>query len=322
MKTRIEDLWDATAQEALKNPILGDELRLIRTDPGSASSIYVGIDAVGRRLLAFGFSAVPTTIDVQSQSFDCFRLQRANGSWLVGLRLSTHALASVFARLCQDLADEAARVRDEGTLAALVRRRLELWSRLFSARQDGVLASQEVRGLVAEMLALEHFIDRCGARDAVSAWTGPGGSCQDFIFADSAYEIKAVRERALEVSISSLEQLESDRPLQLHVLVLETRSVPAVGFATLNAIVTRIESCIAPDPDALALFRDRLLEAGYVERPEYSIEHHKGLSWRHFAVVDDFPRLTRGDAPPGVTAASYSIALAAAEQFRVEGQVK
>src|SRR3546814_15120322 len=73
------------------------------------------------------------------------------------------------------------------------------------------LSIEEVRGLFAEIVFLTELIDRqMSSSDAVEAWLGPERSHQDFIFGNTAVEVKSLSgaERS-SVRISSEDQLES-----------------------------------------------------------------------------------------------------------------
>lgn len=64
-------------------------------------------------------------------------------------------LEQVFGRLCQDLIDAAAKVATEAALVSLFRERLLLWKRLFRDGGSGFLQKFQIKGLIAELLALD-----------------------------------------------------------------------------------------------------------------------------------------------------------------------
>src|SRR3546814_19068659 len=84
------------------------------------------------------------------------------------------------------------------------------WKTFLSGRSQH-LSIEEVRGLFAEIVFLTELIDRqMSSSDAVEAWLGPERSHQDFIFGNTAVEVKSLSgaERS-SVRISSEDQLES-----------------------------------------------------------------------------------------------------------------
>ncbi|MDR5671299.1 PD-(D/E)XK motif protein, partial [Burkholderia cenocepacia] len=141
---------------------------------------------------------------------------------------------------------------------------------------SGLLQNFQVKGLIAELLALEMFMVHHPEDPTMPlmSWVGPSGTDQDFLFANRAVEIKAVSPAADKVCIASTEQLYAEVPLELHVYVLRESSPTEVGAISLPVLANRIEQRLAEQPDALNTFRSKLIEAGYVEH-----DHYQGVSF-------------------------------------------
>lgn len=318
MTTKIEELWRDAVQQAGNKPIEANGYRLTRMAPESRFDIYAGVDSSSFVLLAIGIHARPPNVATDSSSLDYFRQQRKDGSWLMVLRLRQNGLETVFGRLCQDLADAAEGVPDEKALVALFRERLNLWKKLFQHGGSGFLQPHEIKGLIAEMLVLELLI-RDGERDVhetVSGWIGPLGADQDFMYSDRAIEVKAIGPGAESISISSLEQLDCAVPMDLILATLRPATPGESGAIGLNALAARVEDMIAESPDALNTFKERLLEARYVEHEFYETVLFEPMSIAAYSVSDTFPKLIREMVPPGVVSASYSIEINLIAEFR------
>ncbi|MDO8775115.1 MAG: PD-(D/E)XK motif protein [Burkholderiaceae bacterium] len=316
--TRIEELWGDAIQQAIVKPIEADGYRLTRMAPESRFDIYGGVDSSSFVLLAVGIQARPPNIATDSSSLDYFRQQRKDGSWLMVLRLRQNGLETVFGRLCQDLVDAAEGVSDEKALVSLFRERLNLWKKLFQHSGSGFLQAHEIKGLIAEMLVLEILIHR-GERDlheAVSGWVGPLGADQDFVYSNQAIEVKAVGPGVDSISISSLDQLHSDVKMDLVLATLRSATPGEHGAIGLNGLTARLEGLIAESPEALNIFKDRLLEARYVEHEFYDTILFDPTSIDCYAITDDFPKLIRGMVPSGIDSATYSIKLDSIKDFR------
>jgi hypothetical protein len=78
---------------------------------------------------------------------------------------------------------------------------------------------------------------------------------------------------------------------------------------TLNSLTRRVRLTLEAEPEAVALFRDRLLSAGYVEDPYYDSFWFTPSDRSTYPVGVDFPRLTAGNVPVGVADAIYQISL-------------
>lgn len=316
--TKIEMLWRDALQQARSKPIEANAYRLVRMAPESRFDIYAGVDASSFVLLAVGVHMRPPNIATDSSSLDYFRQQRQDGSWLMVLRLRQSGLEAVFGKLCQDLVDAADSVPDEKALVALFRERLNLWKKLFQHGGSGFLLPHEIKGLVAEMLVLESLIQSGGRElhETVAGWTGPLGADQDFIYSESAIEVKAIGAGVESISISSLEQLDSSVPMHLVVMTLRQATSGEPGAVGLNALSARIEGLIAASPEALNTFKDRLLEARYVEHEYYDTVLFAAVSSDRYQVSDAFPRLVGEMIPAGIVSASYAISIDAIAEFR------
>lgn len=316
--TKIEELWRDALQQARDKPIDANGFRLTRMAPDARFDIYAGVDASSFVLLAIGVHARPPNIVTDSSSLDYFRQQRQDGSWLMVLRLRQHGLEAVFGRLCQDLVDASEGVPDEKALVALFKERLNLWKKLFQHGGSGFLQPHEIKGLVAEMLVLESLV-RDGTREVhetVTGWLGPLGADQDFLYSDRALEVKALGPGVDSISISSLEQLDCVVPMHLVVMILRQVTSGEPSAIGLNSLSARIEGMIASSPEALKTFKERLLEARYVEHDYYDTILFEPMSLVSYRVTDTFPKLTGEMVSSGIVNASYAIAIEAIVEFR------
>lgn len=319
--TRIEQIWTEALKKSAECPIEGNGFRLNRIDPASSLDIFAGIDASSCVLIAIGTAKRPPKIEMDTTAFDYFRQQRNDGSWLMVLRLQRRGLEVVFGRLCQDLLDASSRVTGEDALISLFRERLMLWKRLFQHGTNGLLEPDQIKGLIAELLSLEWVIETSGRdlAEAVNGWVGPLGADQDFCFSDEVIEVKAIRPGADEISISCLGQLSS--LLHISLVVFEMR--PAVrgehGAFNLNEIVARLEGWISSDPEALVIFKERLLEAGFVEQEYYDTICFEPVGKKRYVVREGFPRLTVESVPEGITKADYEISVVSITSFEEIG---
>lgn len=313
--TRIEELWQSIRQE----PVPEDGWRMVRIDPSHPFDIYAGVDSTGSAVLAIGTSMRPPAVNADTGALSYIRLQRASGRWIMGLRLAGPVLEEVFGRLCQDLADSAAGVTTETALMSLFCERLQLWKRLFKDGGTGLLQKFQIKGLIAELLVLEDFIRLYPADPLlpVVSWTGPSGTSQDFLFAHQAVEVKAVAPGANAVSVSSAEQLDASVPLALRVWVLREGSPSEPKALTLPLLTTRIEQQLSGFPGATTAFRDKLLEAGYVEHEHYQTIAFTPLKTRQYEVRDGFPRLVQANLPTGIPDVTYTILFSSIETFQI-----
>lgn len=316
--TKIEELWKDAFHQATTSPIEPNGYRLTRISQESRFDIYAGIDTSSFVLLAIGTHVKPPGISTDASSLDYFRQQRSDQSWLMVLRLRQHGLETVFGKLCQDLVDAAEGVPDEKALVALFRERLNLWKRLFHPGGTGFLQPHEIKGLIAELLVLESLIgsDERDLEETIVGWVGPLGADQDFLYSDRAFEVKGLGPGADSVSIASLEQLDCAVPLHLTLVTLRQASSGEPNAVGLNAMAARIEGTVAANPEALRTFKDRLLEAGYVEHEFYDTVLFEPMSLVSYRVDEGFPRISRDMVPSGIASATYSLDINAIHKYR------
>jgi hypothetical protein len=310
--TRIEEIWSEEVQKVESLPISEGEFRILAIDPSAAHEFYAGIDAERRVLVALRVHREPPRIDLNSQAIKCFGHSRRDGSWLMVLRLDLSALTTVFGRLCQDLVDGAGAVSGEAALLRFMVERLRLWERLFRHLDRGYLPAHRIKGLVGELMVLESLLSEgdYGALETIRSWEGPLDADQDFKLPDRFIEVKTVGPGITEVTIASLGQLDAPAPLALTVVAVRSTDTPIRGESvTLNSLTKRVSSRIAGQTEAVTLFRDRLLCAGYVEDAHYDQFWYTEASRRVYPVDPDFPRLTSASVPSGIIAATYTLAL-------------
>ncbi|MFB4317616.1 PD-(D/E)XK motif protein [Actinomadura sp. 21ATH] len=219
---------------------------------------------------------------------------------------------------CILLADLVERLESPGPArTATLVRRLESWRRMLGRGFPGVLGIEARFGLFGELLVLREIILPALGPAAVGAWLGPDGAPRDFQHQDTAVEVKAVGPRNPDLCrIRNERQLDatglSNLFLVHHVIGQSTSG------STLGELLDELRSHSDVHAD-LAEFENRLLELGWFDshRSQYP-ERFVMARRRCYRVAGDFPRITSGDTPPGVSRVSYLVDLSACEQHLVD----
>lgn len=310
-KYSLESRWDSLTPDPLK-PVF----QLI--DSSHPLALYIGRDTEGNRLLLLVTAERPAS-PKQMRAIRVEIFEREDGNWSLLIRLVTPELTHVFALLCSDLVEAAWSVPKADAPVAFVMKRLALWQRLLERTGSGLLSDSEVRGLVGELtFLLVRMIPSLGLRTSVASWVGPAGADQDFQEPEAAWEVKTIRADVDAVWIASEMQLHSSaRSLGLVVIRLDEReAIP--GVFTLNMLVKEARRLLLDDTDAMEQFERRLVEVGYLMRPEYDRPFFS-IGWmRLYEIRDEFPRLVPAGLPTGVRNTRYELTLAACEPFLVE----
>jgi len=232
------------------------------------------------------------------------------------LTLDRQVDRDLFESLCSALATALLSALDSETALAITLAHLNRWKLFLAGRGGQQLSNDAVRGLFAELVFLRELTVSLGSEDAVEAWLGPERSHQDFIFCNTAVEIKSLSgtERS-EVRISSEDQLEAlNDNLFLRIYRLSVLA-EAVGALSLNDIITIIQSELH-SAETSTVFNRKLVAHGYVPLIEYDNPKFAVSEIRTFAVDTGFPRLARSALPAGIAKVTYSIRLEAIDAFK------
>ena len=225
------------------------------------------------------------------------------------LALERQVDRDLFEGLCRTLASSLEHATDSASSLAVSLAHIRRWKTFLSGRSQH-LSIEEVRGLFAEIVFLTELIDRqMSSSAAVEAWLGPERSHQDFIFGNTAVEVKSLSgaERS-SIRISSEDQLESlNDALFLRVYRLSSLA-DAAGARSLNEIVSAFQARLG-EADAVEAFDRKLVAHGYAPLPDYDEPRFVVSDVRSYRVGDGFPRLMRSQLPTGIANVAYDIRL-------------
>jgi hypothetical protein len=294
-----------------------------RIDESHPLDFYIGIDISEHRILLLLLDS-ELRVPVQSQAIGVLCRQRQDGRWALMFSLSRPEFGPLFSHLCEDFVESCRQISDKSIAGGLILSRFERWQRLLRSGSTGLLDESAQKGLLGELLFLQQFaLPTYGATAALEGWVGPLEAEQDFRYIDRIFEIKTIGPDALNVKISSAEQLDdTDRPIQLVVAVLDQTDRTDTGAFCLSDIVAELRQELRVDPGASSLFDDRLLSAGYFDRDEYSTRFYRLGRFRRFAIREGFPRIMQSLLPSGIRNVRYGLDLQACLSYEVTGTVK
>jgi hypothetical protein len=235
------------------------------------------------------------------------------------LALERQVDRDLFEGLCRTLASALEYASDSDSALAVLLAHVRRW-KTFLAGRGQHLSAEEVRGLFAEVTFLMELIEnKKPSTNALDSWLGPEKSHQDFIFGNTAVEVKSLSgtERS-SVRISSEDQLESlNDNLFLRVYRLSSL-VDASGSRSLNELIRAVHARL-DDADAIETFDARLAAYGYAPLPEYDQPLFVVSDVHTYRVQDKFPLIVRSLLPEGVFKVAYDIKLESLLAFECEG---
>jgi len=271
---------------------------------------YAGISANGLRILTLISLNEPARLPL-FRAFQVTKGRREDGRWSISVELTHPEFAHIFGHLCDDLIEASrSECRAENAAAYFVARLLR-WQTLLGRDRSGLLDSQEIRGLIGELLLLEQVVLPVkGPDSSVRSWEGPLGAPQDFRFEKRFIEVKTCGPSKPLVWISSAEQLDiGAAPITLAVCVIEPADPLVQQSFTLASLIARVRLSLGASGPALAALDERLKLAGYTDRPEYTADCFALREFRYYDVTDGFPKLERRLLPQAILSLTYQLDL-------------
>ena len=305
---------DRLPWEEIQTPT--SEINRLRVDHSHPHDFFWGKDVSGNYLLVLRFDAALLD-DIKIRKIVLTGIttdirivpDTADGVFLITLQNTENA--DIFFTLCEALVKKTRSVSDIHAAIAVIYSQLERWRTLLSSAKHNRLSAQEVQGLFGELQFLEECIDgqHVSIQASVEGWQGPIGAPHDFIFGQSAVEIKSISgSYADSVKISTESQLTTHlKTLHLRIVFLAVDTDCKTGLS-LNDFIIRLTEKIE-NSDLVSTFEEKLTEVGYIDIPEYDFPCFSVVRTRTYEIRDGFPRITPESLAHGISDVSYCIAL-------------
>lgn len=288
---------------------------------GGKIPVYWGKDTTGQCLLIIeltGNHMAQFRKDSTSANGICVDLRNGEipDQQRLVLTLERHVDRDLFLGLCETLIASLAPVSDSAAALGVTLAHIKRWKTFLAGKKSRILSPEEIRGLFAELAFLRSLYERLLPQtQAIAAWCGAEKVHQDFIFGDTAVEVKSLsgRERSA-VRISSEDQLEA-LSSNLFLRVYRLSEMPDAELAlSLNDGVRRIEGELN-EAQAVEEFARKIAACGYAPLPEYDAPMLLITGIQDYRVEGSFPRLIRSQIPSGTARLSYDIKLEAIRPF-------
>ncbi len=309
----------STPWDDIQQPNTDYNVRIINTD--GLIPVYWGKDVHGHCLLVAELDGdhqeafLKANMNVQGIDID-LRQRPGTLTQILVITLVSNINLDLFHALCNTLIRSLSNTSDSRTALTITLNQLKRWQRFLAGERPQLLSPAEVRGLFAELYFLRSlYTNKLSQSDALDAWIGPKGGNQDFVFDNTAVEIKTISNKGPNlVHISSEDQLESPAEhLFLTVeRIIESTELPAA--LSLNEMAQRIESDLIESP-ALEEYQIKLATAGYAELQQYDSPSFQVAETCVYRVTGKFPRIVRSELPGGLQNVRYKLQIDAAEPF-------
>jgi len=313
-------MYNRLPWETITSP--ATNLNLIRIDDTHPHDFSWGKDAAGKFLLVLKFRTAnidelkKRKLELNGIKTDMRRVPATEETYFQ-LALQSTENADIFYTLCNDLIEKTRTVPNIHAALTLIYARLDCWRTFLSKANRNLLSAQEVQGLFGELKFLEECIEEkhVSIQAAIEGWQGPLGAPHDFIFGQSAVEMKSISgSQADSVRISSESQLITHlETLHMRVVFLAQDTDCRMGLS-LNDLIRQLREKIR-DNDLISTFDSRLFEVGYIDIPEYDFPCFSVTQIRTYEIREGFPRITPESLFSGISEVSYSISFSSIAEY-------
>ena len=285
-----------------------------RIDPDYKVNIFLGYNDDGKMSMILTEYGKEEKVN-SSKLIDVHLKRREDRKLALPFDLLDDAYSPMFTVFCKDMIVVCESAGKEMAISsALIR--WKYWKEMFGKKHSQLLDKQEVKGLMGELHVLKNrLIPEFGCREAVKSWMGPLLGHKDFEINKTWYEVKTVNSGAIQLTVSSLEQLESDIDGHMIVVRVDETSETNDRAVNLNKMVLQITDMM-DDSEALDEFRIKLDNAGYSMEPEYDNYNFVFTGTETYTVNDEFPRLRRREIGNAIGNVKYTILIAGISEFK------
>ena len=229
------------------------------------------------------------------------------GSTRITLRCTERVCEPVFAAFVDHLIQHLAMLPGDVHLQTEVYRQLNLWIDFFRKSDLRALDNQQELGLFGELKFLRFITRAAGSFErALTAWQGPLGFPQDFVFRNYAFEVKSTLDEGnARLKINGASQLEVpvDSTLQLIVMRLKEKE----DGQTLPELVEEMQETAAQNACS-AQFRELVLRANFpFHQSQMFVRRFVHIRTQAYTISADFPRIVSSLLSVAVKEVRYAL---------------
>ena len=303
----LSDIFSGTGQTS---PFA---MRLVKFDNGIMIAFAVNIATRMRSAFLSVTSEAPKSrfphwkgVEIETATLPAYGIDTP----FVGLSQLPNSASDIFEIVVEDLRSQLEAAGNTEESLSVIITVLTKWKEFFAADKELLMSEERQQGLYGELLFLGECLDSQGV-GAVSHWAGSEDETHDFYFGPHAVEVKTTSAQApYFASISSEYQLDNgDIPGKLFLRFYALRRSHS-GGEKLPERIAAIRSRLSEDVSSLQKFDEKLKKYGYFDEAadSYTIGYYQRDLYC-FAVNGDFPKITKGAVPLGVSDLTYRVSI-------------
>lgn len=299
------------------NEFKGQNGILQRLDPNHPMDFFIGVSPKGYDELTLVTTKEPAKL-TSSKALEVEKGKRSDGRWATQIYSVQGENQDIFARFCLDLVDCSKNCQNEDEGLHFVTKRYLAWQKLF-ARFKESLPVNTLKGLAGELDFAKKLIDHgYNKDDVIASWVGPEGADRDFVLSNVWFENKAISTGKAFVSISSLNQLETDNDGYLTVIYVDESSSTDPKAISVKKYIDKFRELLNDSPLAYQKFEQKLVSVGYIDKDAYDNIYLVMGNRDYYYVQETFPRLVTKSVSPIIVAAQYDLSIAGIQPWKIE----
>ncbi len=283
----------------------------IRVSESHPLELYLGKNEKGYLTLRYNGNFVPTKV-LSTNFIEIKQIKTSQGNSIL-FSFNSEENNSLFYHFCEDIITETEKFTGENDNGYMeIINRYNQWKKMFTGNKK-ILSENEVIGLIGELMFLKEFIFKnYNITDGLNGWSGPEPTHKDFSIKNEWYEIKAISTFKNTITISSLEQLDSELDGHLVVYQFEKMSSSFNGV-TLNNLILEITNELQYEIEK-DIFFEKLKQVGYSYNEIYDNYVYNFVERDSYLVDKNFPRIKMIDLPKEIIKVQYELSLSMIEK--------
>lgn len=254
-------------------------------------------------------------IDIEQELLSILDLRN---TWFLILSHANDSDKNIFETIICSICEELLTVSDKKIMLGRLTKILDKWKHFFTLHSSNGLSQVEQQGLYGELWFLRELIDFSHNPSCIKNWIGFKKVAHDFQYKNCCVEVKTtIGKKPYSARINSENQLDDRNIDKLYLVFLAIHPMHDSG-EKLPDIINQLRNRTAEHTDLHYMLDENLFMAGYIDSQAYL--YSKGYSVREmlsYNVCKGFPRILHDEVSNGVGDISYSIQLAACEDYRI-----
>lgn len=282
-----------------------DNFAFKRISSSHPLDLYLGYNEIGKKTLAL----ITDKVDQKFLSTKLIEVKvasRQDSKKALRFSLMDDTETDIFYRFCEDIFESTQSAKEDNSLE-IIYSRWNRWLNMFKNPHLLIMGEKEIRGLIGELVFLrDYMFNKYTIEKSIETWMGPSNSHKDIEIEDTWYEIKTCYQSSKSITISSVEQLDSNKNGHLCIVELENSNRFVTGSLTLNELIDQIASMILNE-ELQKQFLKKVTDIGYSYFDEYDNFIYLCTSINHYLVDKNFPRLQKENLPNEIATVSYEL---------------